>query len=423
MAVAWEQMSTGLWSVFAVYVALPIGSAYGQAGKPPQPQTDPNVACIERLEIPRYPALATQARIEGTITVSVLLAQQGSVQQVDTEVESSFGQAKSLFGSPVWKAISEAKFLPECSGKTIRLVFHFHLMGTSAGNATQSVSFGYPNTFWIVAEAPLFQPVGLVNSDEPIRTGRISGRVTDGTLVPISNAKVTLHSASLGETTTAIQTDQNGKFTFPVLPPSTYDLRVESPGFRRLVRSVAVTDRDLEIGPVVMELSPIGDYRPIPAPKPLTVCEALRDLTNLNGRKVAVRGLFRFTHRHGGWIVDQTANGNPCRRMPRKARIWWPGIWLGSVKNPNIDNGPVSLVEERPTYDDLIKASDDLNRGDEHNLVVTLIGELRTKKNLVIVRAPYDRGDTMGNGYGVGGAYPAMLVVKAFLDVQIFEKK
>jgi hypothetical protein len=53
---------------------------------------------------------------------------------------------------------------------------------------------------------------------------------------------------------------------------------------------------------------------------------------------------------------------------------------------------------------------------------VTVAGEIRTKKNLVIVRAPYGRGDTMGNGFGVGGAYPAMLVVKTFSDVQGIDK-
>jgi hypothetical protein len=47
---------------------------------------------------------------------------------------------------------------------------------------------------------------------------------------------------------------------------------------------------------------------------------------------------------------------------------------------------------------------------------MTLVGEIRTKKNLVIVRAPY--ADVMGNGYGEGGAFSAMLVVKTFRDAK-----
>lgn len=102
--------------------------------------------------------------------------------------------------------------------------------------------------------------------------------------------------------------------------------------------------------------------------------------------------------------------------------MWWSGIWLESVANPNLDGGSVRFAEERPSYHDLIEVSDDLNKGDERNMLVTLVGEIRTKKNLVIVRAPDDRGDTMGNGYGVGGAYPAMLVVKTFEDVRVVDK-
>ncbi len=87
--------------------------------------------------------------------------------------------------------------------------------------------------------------------------------------------------------------------------------------------------------------------------------------------------------------------------MPRKARIWWSGIWLESAGDLNLDGGPVSFSEGRPSYNDLIKMSDDLNKGDERNMLVTLTGEIRTKKDLIIVPAPNHRGDTMGNGYGM----------------------
>jgi hypothetical protein len=54
------------------------------------------------------------------------------------------------------------------------------------------------------------------------------------------------------------------------------------------------------------------------------------------------------------------------------------------------------------------------------NLTATLVGEIRTKKDLVIVSAPSDRGDTIGNGYGMGGAFPAALVTKTYHDVYIW---
>ena len=138
----------------------------------PQGQAESNAACIERLEIPLYPPLAAQARIEGTITLSVLLTSGGKVEQVDTEIASKYSQARNLFATPVWKVIKEAKFRPNCAGKTVRLVFHFDLEGVSPGNLRASTSFGFPNTFWIVAEALHFQPG---NSDAAV-SGRNNHR-------------------------------------------------------------------------------------------------------------------------------------------------------------------------------------------------------------------------------------------------------
>lgn len=52
---------------------------------------------------------------------------------------------------------------------------------------------------------------------------------------------------------------------------------------------------------------------------------------------------------------------------------------------------------------------------------MTVTGEIRTKNNLVIVHAPYGQGNVMGNSYGEGGAFAAMLVVKTFRNVRVVE--
>lgn len=154
-------MNTAIQAVVATVMAVLIArSAYAQADNPAQPQPDYNMACLERLEIPRYPPLATQARLEGTITASVLISPEGLAKQVDTQAESRLATAKSIFGSPVWKVISEATFRSECAGKTVVVVFHFNLAGVSQSNPKQTFSFGYPNVFWIVSETPHFQPQG-----------------------------------------------------------------------------------------------------------------------------------------------------------------------------------------------------------------------------------------------------------------------
>jgi hypothetical protein len=167
--------------------------------------------------------------------------------------------------------------------------------------------------------------------------------------------------------------------------------------------------------------SPTGPDIPM---QTLSVCEALRDLKHLNGKLVAVRGAFQFTHRHGGWLLDQSLNGNPCANMSRKSRIWWSAIWLGSAGDPNSEGGLVHFKEEMPTYSDLIQRIDDLEQKTKNQtFTVTLIGEIRTKKDLTIVPAPSGRGDVMGNGYGVGGAYAAMLIVKTARDIVLGDVK
>jgi hypothetical protein len=118
--------------------------------------------------------------------------------------------------------------------------------------------------------------------------------------------------------------------------------------------------------------------------RPMTVCQALRELKTLNGRTIAIRGVFRFTHRHGGWMLDENNGGKPCGNMPRKARIWQSAIWLESVEEAKLNRMPVAFVEEPPTYADIIRESDQLATNHQ-NLTATFVGEIRTKKDLVIV--------------------------------------
>jgi hypothetical protein len=90
------------WQVAAILtVALAlIRSANGQTNNEPQAQGSTNIDCVERLEIPRYPPLATAARIEASITASVALSSNGAVQDITVTAESRYRPAKDLFGPP-----------------------------------------------------------------------------------------------------------------------------------------------------------------------------------------------------------------------------------------------------------------------------------------------------------------------------------
>ena len=60
-------------------------------------------------------------------------------------------------------------------------------------------------------------------------TGQLSGVALDAaTQAPIAGAKITAKSPSALETTTA---DKGGHFTFASLPPDTYSVTLEAPGY------------------------------------------------------------------------------------------------------------------------------------------------------------------------------------------------
>ena len=115
----------------------------GTAQNPFEPET--NIGCVERLQIPAYPAVARQAQLEATITASVLLSPKPTVQQqITTQFKSKTQRAAALLMPVVEKAIQETSFRSDCTGKTVVLIFDFKVAGQ------QSVSYGYPNKFWIV---------------------------------------------------------------------------------------------------------------------------------------------------------------------------------------------------------------------------------------------------------------------------------
>ncbi len=108
-----------------------------------------NVNCIKRLEMPVYPALARSAVITGTVTASIALDAEAKTQKVETSFES---RSLGLFDASLNAALKKSDFQKNCAGKTVRIVFHFEIMGRLADNPKVTVAYGYPNEFWIISE-------------------------------------------------------------------------------------------------------------------------------------------------------------------------------------------------------------------------------------------------------------------------------
>jgi len=121
-------------------------------------QTETNIACVERLEIPSYPRLAGQARIQGLVITNVRLGPDGSVVSITST--SEHGKPHPLLLPSVEKSVRSSIFLKTCAGKQVELIFKF-LIGGGPVSSLQwipMVSFVYPNQFWIKAPDIQIQP-------------------------------------------------------------------------------------------------------------------------------------------------------------------------------------------------------------------------------------------------------------------------
>ena len=194
---------------------------------------------------------------------------------------------------------------------TIRLVFHFNLVGSSEGSPTPSVSFGYPNVFWIDAEAPSIQPEEQDNGNERIKPLKISGRVTDVTLALIPNASVTLKPASGDEPTQSTRTNSDGTFTFSIPPLQRWDLSIEAAGFKQTTRSIdAPAGTDIEIGDIVLDVGLVSIADVVEAEVPpfsTTLCELVAEPARYKGLLVQVRAEVVSKYQWTGFIDPQCA--------------------------------------------------------------------------------------------------------------------
>jgi hypothetical protein len=130
------------------------------AGLPLMAQTETNIACVERLEIPDYPVLAKQARISGVLTATVLLGPDASVLKTASEWDSETKKIESLFLREVEKSLRVSSFAKACANKTVKLVFHFVVAGSPVPSPQPPIIFfGYPNQFWMTVRPTEAQPM------------------------------------------------------------------------------------------------------------------------------------------------------------------------------------------------------------------------------------------------------------------------
>ena len=88
-----------------------------------------------------------------------------------------------------------------------------------------------------------------------VTSGTVSGTVKDSSGGVVAEAKVTVSSPEIGLTRT-VNSSSDGNFVFPSLPPGTYTISVEAPGFKKSERTgivLSATDK-LNAGDLVLQV-------------------------------------------------------------------------------------------------------------------------------------------------------------------------
>ena len=124
--------------------------------------------------MPEYPKNALQAHVDGSVWTWTHLNSQGTVDKIDSEVVSAWGEGPKLLTPPVEKAIRAAKIKPECAGKTVSVVFRYQLNGEATTEPKVTSRNEAPNIMYIesrpatTAKPSRFQP----DTDSQVRGPR-----------------------------------------------------------------------------------------------------------------------------------------------------------------------------------------------------------------------------------------------------------
>ena len=163
---------------------------------------------------------------------------------------------------------------------------------------------------------------GQVKSDEPVKTVRISGRVTDAVGAPVADAAVVLKLAGSYDTSDRTKTSEAGEYTFLVVPHRSYELHFEAPGFKRETKALTA-DKDTDVGPVALSVSVGAGSGPVVTESPVEVpgsdntmptdgitpiktmlCELAKRPQNFNGKIVQFRAEYISKFQWAGFIDD-----------------------------------------------------------------------------------------------------------------------
>jgi TonB family protein len=116
-----------------------------------------------------YPALAAQARIQGTVELKCVIDRNGLVESTKIESVSgpvSEGGIRGILGEAAHKNAKEWKFgsssaAPGSIPSTVTIKYSFKLVeldGCPQGKRWQEFAFEYPDSVFVTSDTPCLQP-------------------------------------------------------------------------------------------------------------------------------------------------------------------------------------------------------------------------------------------------------------------------
>lgn len=133
-----------------IAVAALLASVHASAQQTTRPASDTTsgadgLACFESLGTPEYPKNALQEHVDGSVWTWTQLSPQGTIDKIETQVVSAWGQAEKLLTPPVENAIRAAKVKSACAGKIVSAVFRYQLHGEATQNPKVTSKTEAPN--------------------------------------------------------------------------------------------------------------------------------------------------------------------------------------------------------------------------------------------------------------------------------------
>ncbi len=141
----------------------------------------------------------------------------------------------------------------------------------------------------------------------------------------------------------------------------------------------------------------------------LSVCEALNQSNEINGKQITVRGFLQGSPRHGYWLYSsREAHRDPCRGWPTRFLTAPAIIGVGE---------PIAGTRGPDEYRDLVIEMNHRYSADDYSsMEVEAEGILVSKWPLLIIRK--QDGSYMGNGYGQYHDLAAVLHLRSIRKVQ-----